>query len=63
MYFATNANVTACPRKYSKVPISSAPLKFSGKIDELTIVVGPRKPTDEYANRREPACGTAPDGN
>jgi len=61
--FANVGNVTACARKYSKVPISSAPLKFSGKIDELAIVLGPPKPTDEYANRRESAYRTAPDGN
>ena len=61
--FAKGGSVTACARKYSKVPISSAPLKFTDKFDELTIVLGPPKPTDEYANRREPAYRAAPDGN
>ena len=45
--FANNGNVTACARNHSKVRIMSASRKFTGKIDKLTIVLDPPKPTEE----------------
>ena len=61
--FANNGNVTACARSHSKVRIMSASLKFTGKIDKLTIVLDPPKPTEEHWNKLEAAYGAAEGAN
>jgi hypothetical protein len=61
--FANNGNVTACARNHSKVRIMSASLKFTGKIDRLTIVLGPPKPAEEHGNKLEAAYCAAEGAN